>query len=147
MTGDRHPPLLVAWALVVAVGLGWGLGSYPLVDQDEGRNGEVAREMAASNDYVLPHLNGLPYVDKPILFFAGAAVAMEIMGPTELAARIVPFLCALATALLVMGPEPAWALAKRLGLAVRLVARADDGSYTAATTAAFEALVWAGPEE
>ncbi len=54
---------------------------------------------------------------------------------------------ALATALLVMGPEPAWALAKRLGLAVRLVARADDGSYTAATTAAFEALVWAGPEE
>jgi thiamine biosynthesis lipoprotein len=54
---------------------------------------------------------------------------------------------ALATALLVMGPEPAWALAKRLNLPVRLVARADDGSYTAATTAPFEALAWAGPGE
>ena len=101
MIGDRHPPLLVAWAVVVVIGLSWGLGSYALVDQDEGRNGEVAREMAESNDYVLPHLNGLPYIDKPVLFFAAAAAAMEILGPTELAARLVPFLCAMATALLV----------------------------------------------
>ncbi len=101
MIGDRHPPLLVAWALVVVIGLGWGLGSTPLVDQDEGRNAEVAREMAETNDYVLPHLNGLPYIDKPVLFFAAAAAVMEILGPTELAARLVPFLCAMATALLV----------------------------------------------
>jgi len=101
MIGDRHPPLLVAWALVTVIGLGWGLGSYPLIDQDEGRNGEVAREMAQSNDYVLPHLNGLPYIDKPVLSFAAAAAVMEVLGPTELAARSVPFLSTLATALLV----------------------------------------------
>jgi 4-amino-4-deoxy-L-arabinose transferase-like glycosyltransferase len=101
MTGNRHPPLLVAWALVVVVGFGWGLGSYALVDQDEGRNAEVAREMAESNDYVLPHLNGLPYIDKPVLSFAAGAGAMELLGPTELAARTVPFLSTLATALLV----------------------------------------------
>jgi len=101
MIGDRHPPLLVVWALVVVVGLGWGLGGFALVDQDEGRNGEVAREMAASGDYVLPHLNGLPYIDKPVLFFAAAAAVMEVLGPTELAARLTPFLCAMATALLV----------------------------------------------
>ena len=101
MIGNRHPPLLVAWALVVVVGLGWGLGSYPLMDQDEGRNGEVAREMAQSNDYVLPKLNGLPYIDKPVLSFAAAAAVMEILGPTELAARSVPFLSTLATAVLV----------------------------------------------
>lgn len=101
MIGNRHPPFLVAWALVVVVGLGWGLGSYPLIDQDEGRNGEVAREMAQSNDYVLPHLNGLPYIDKPVLSFAAAAAVMEVLGPTELAARSVPFLATLATALLV----------------------------------------------
>jgi len=101
MIGDRHPPVLVAWSLIVVIGLGWGLGSYALIDQDEGRNGEVAREMAESNDYVLPHLNGLPYIDKPVLFFAAAAAVMEILGPTELAARLVPFLCVMATALLV----------------------------------------------
>ncbi len=118
MIGDRHPPLLVAWVLVVVIGLGWGLGSYALIDQDEGRNGEVAREMAESNDYVLPHLNGLPYIDKPVLFFAAAAAAMEILGPTELAARLVPFLCAMATALLVglcgarwYGREAGWVAA------------------------------------
>jgi len=54
---------------------------------------------------------------------------------------------ALATALLVMGPEPAWALAERLGLAVRLVTRTENGTYTAAATAPFEALTWAGAEE
>ena len=54
---------------------------------------------------------------------------------------------ALATALLVMGPEPAWALAERLGLAVRLVARTENGTYTATSTAPFEALTWAGAEE
>ena len=54
---------------------------------------------------------------------------------------------ALATALLVMGPEPAWRLATREKLAIRLVARVEGGTYSAATTPEFEALVWMGPEE
>ena len=52
---------------------------------------------------------------------------------------------ALATALLVMGPEPAWRLAGRMGLAIRLVARAEGGGYSSATTPQFDALVWSGP--
>jgi thiamine biosynthesis lipoprotein len=54
---------------------------------------------------------------------------------------------ALATAMLVMGPEPAWMLATRERLAVRLVARVEGGGYSAATTPWFEDLVWTGPEE
>jgi hypothetical protein len=93
------PVWVVLWALLVAL-LAWGLGSYALLDPDEGRNAEVAREMAASGDYVLPRLDGLPYLDKPIGFFAVDALAQRLLGSGEGAARLPALLFALATAAL-----------------------------------------------
>lgn len=97
----RSTNWLGLWAVGVVLVLSLGIGSFGLIEPDEGRNAEVAREMAETNNYVLPHLNGLPYLDKPVLFFAAAAVMIEILGPSELAVRLAPFLFALATALLV----------------------------------------------
>lgn len=92
--------LLLPLAVAVA-GLVFDLGGYPLLDPDEGRNAEVAREMASTGDYVVPRLNGLPYLDKPVLFFAAAAASMELLGPTETAARLPSLLFTLATVALV----------------------------------------------
>src|SRR5881628_4004965 len=99
-------PLLV---LLAAVALGWNLNGYRLFDPDEGRNAEVAREMAHSNGYVVPHLDGLPYLDKPIVYFVAAAAMMELLGPTEAAARLPAYLATLATiALLVWFARRRW---------------------------------------
>jgi len=76
----------------------------------------------------------------------GEPVAHELTSVTVVHAEAV-WADALATAFLVMGPEPAWRFATRERLAIRLVARVEGGTYSAATTPEFEALVWAGPEE
>ena len=90
--------LLAAAVLALA----WNLGGHRFLDPDEGRNAEVAREMAATNDYVVPHLDGLPYLDKPVLYFAAAAATMEALGPGETAARLPALLATLATIALVV---------------------------------------------
>ena len=108
--------LLAAWSFIAAAALFVHLGGYPLLDADEGRNGEIGREMAETNDYVLPHLDGLPYLDKPVVYFAAEAAVMEVLGPTETAARLPALIFTLLSAALV-----AW-FARREGIDPALAA-------------------------
>ena len=62
--------------------------SYPLIDPDEGRNAEVAREMLAIGDWVIPHLAGMPYLDKPPGLFWAEVLAFQMFGVTPFAARL-----------------------------------------------------------
>lgn len=62
--------------------------AYPLLDPDEGRNAEIAREMAVSGSLLVPTLAGMPYLDKPPGFFWAAALAIRLGGATPWAARL-----------------------------------------------------------
>src|SRR5262245_22929228 len=99
MPSGAWRPLLAVIALSLTLSV-WLALSVPLIDPDEGRNAEVAREMAESGDLVIPHLAGMPYLDKPPgLFWAGAA-AIRMMGPRPFAARLPAILAACLTLLL-----------------------------------------------
>ena len=87
------------WALALAA-LYAGSATVALKEPDEGRNAEVAREMIERGDFIVPHLNGMPYLDKPVFFFASAAAAIAALGPTEFAARFPSLFFTLATVLL-----------------------------------------------
>ena len=84
------------------------LGQLPLTEPDEGRNGEVAREMLVLHDAVTPHYDTLPYLDKPVFFFWLVAGSFRLFGVSEWAARLPSALAALGTLLLV------WLLGRRM---------------------------------
>ena len=100
----RRPWLLPALAfLVAAICLFGRLGSLPLIQPDEGRNAEVAREMKDTGAWLVPTYDGLPYLDKPALYFRLVALSMAAFGETETAARLPAALSAMALLALVYG--------------------------------------------
>jgi hypothetical protein len=77
------------------------LGRRDLWNPDEARYAEVAREMRATGEYLLPHLNGRLYTQKPPLLFWSMALASAPFGRvTETAARLPSALAAIAALLL-----------------------------------------------
>lgn len=66
------------------------LGSYPLFTPDEGRYSEVAREMIATSDYITPRVDGIAFLDKPILYYWLQVIAIQLFGLKEWALRFFP---------------------------------------------------------
>lgn len=65
------------------------LGTYGLWEPDEARYAEIAREMLTLHSFIVPHLNYVPYIEKPPLLYWLTALAMSLFGVNELAARLV----------------------------------------------------------
>jgi 4-amino-4-deoxy-L-arabinose transferase-like glycosyltransferase len=79
-----------AWVLLAIFAVAWfsALDFRKLVKPDEGRYAEIAREMAASGDWVTPRLNGIKYLEKPPLQYWATAAAFKAFGEREWAARL-----------------------------------------------------------
>ena len=65
-----------------------GIGSYGLYEPHEGHFAMVGQEMIWRNDWITPHLNGSPYLNKPPLLYWLIAISTSIFGSSEFAARL-----------------------------------------------------------
>ena len=84
--------LAAAWMLLV----GAALALRPILPIDETRYFSVAWEMWLRGDFLVPHLNGLPYSEKPPLLFWLFHLGWSVFGVNDWWPRLVPALCGLA---------------------------------------------------
>lgn len=89
---------LVAAAVYLA-----GIDAYPLLDPDEGRYAEVAREMLESGDFITPRLNYVKYLEKPPLFYWAVAGSMAVFGREAWVVRLPAVVAGVLTLLVLHG--------------------------------------------
>jgi 4-amino-4-deoxy-L-arabinose transferase-like glycosyltransferase len=98
--------------------------SFHLFEPDESRYAEIPREMLQRGEWVVPYLQGEPYLDKPPLLYWLIETSYEVFGVQVWAARLVPALAVHGCVLLVyffgrrsLGERAAFWGALGLGLA------------------------------
>jgi len=84
------------------------LGSYSLMNPDEGRYAEIPREMIEKGDFITPTLNYVLYFEKPVLHYWQTALAFSVFGHNEFAARFFPSLLG------ILGILFTWLFARRV---------------------------------
>ena len=81
----REPNFVIiaaaAWLALLA-------GMRPLALPDEGRYTDIARWMSESRDWIIPRINGLPFLHKPPLYFWLEALATSAFGLSPFVARL-----------------------------------------------------------
>ena len=117
--------LAIAWIVVF-----WQLGYPSLMDPDEAHYAELTREMLQSGNWLVPLLDGKPFIDKPILFHWLQGASMLLLGESEFAARLPSALASLAL----------FGLIRRVGLALFGAAVGEWGAIMFATIPATFAL-------
>ena len=75
-----------------------GLGSYGVLNNNEGLYAQIPQDMlhsGAITHWIIPQLDGLPYMEKPPLLYWLTAIAFALFGQAEWVVRLVPTLAAL----------------------------------------------------
>jgi len=98
-------------AVVLVICLFSGLSAIGLVGPDEPRYAWIARNMARTGHWITPFLYGLPWFEKPILYYWSAGFFFRFLHSPEWAARLPSSLAALVSALAM-----AWLALRRYGI-------------------------------
>ena len=89
---SKMKPVAV-WGSIVWIVVFWRLGYASLLDPDEAHYAQLTREMIRARQWLVPLLDGQPYIDKPALYHWLQAVSIWMLGESELAIRL-PSACA-----------------------------------------------------
>lgn len=94
------------WAFVILYGLTVNFSAIAgreITGRDETRVAGIAREIALSGDFIVPRLNGEPFLEYPPLGYIPMAIALHVAdAPSAFAAHVPGAILALATALLTL---------------------------------------------
>jgi 4-amino-4-deoxy-L-arabinose transferase-like glycosyltransferase len=85
----------IRWAAICWIVVFWKLGASSLMDPDEAHYAQLTREMLHAGSWLVPLLDGLPFIDKPVLFHWVQGASIRLLGESELAARLPSALSAL----------------------------------------------------
>ncbi len=80
--------------VIIAITFFYGFASYALENMNEGLYAEIPREMIVMGSYIIPHLNFVPYLEKPPLLYWLIALNYHLFGVNVFSARLVPILAA-----------------------------------------------------
>ncbi len=89
----RVRPLSLLFVLLLPAILLYPTRSFMLLEPDEGRYAQIPKEMVEGGSWVVPTLQGEPYLDKPPLMYWLVAISFKLFGVSEASARLVPALC------------------------------------------------------
>jgi 4-amino-4-deoxy-L-arabinose transferase-like glycosyltransferase len=92
-TNDRIRPLSLMLLLLLPAMLLYPCRAFHLFEPDEGRYAQIPKEMLETGNWVVPTLQGEPYLDKPPLMYWLIAISYKLFGASEATARIVPAVC------------------------------------------------------
>jgi len=118
------------WAAIAWILVFWRLGYPSLMDPDEAHYAELTREMLRSHSWLVPLLDGKPFIDKPVLFHWLQGASVALLGESELAARLPSAIAALAL----------FAITRWVGIALLGVEAGEWGAIMFATIPATFAL-------
>jgi 4-amino-4-deoxy-L-arabinose transferase-like glycosyltransferase len=133
--------------LACYAGLFFDSSNLPFVGADEPRYSRVAQEMLTSGDWVIPHLEGRPWLEKPPLYYWGTAILFRLFGTGEAQARLTSGLAilGLVVSILIFGrrwfsPQVGWLAALMFSTCMGAIAF----SHAASMDALFSFLLFFG---
>lgn len=98
---NRHVAYILMLLAVSFFSFFWKLGYNEVFDLDEALYANCAREMALNGDFITPHINGVPFYEKPPLVYWMGALNYRLLGRNPWTTRLPSALLSLLMTLMI----------------------------------------------